>query len=308
MSTTQIPPANPAPSEQPSTRPLAGDLYDAQHWELAYTGRYGAPALLVQLQDDLTHSRKREAFWISVVVHLVFVLLIVNSQRIGGWVPRRNVIVMNPNDKDKNLTYLELPADEQKVTKRPDTKIISDKDRIASSRAPQVNRDELKKILDAGRTGRPGPTAPPVQQPAPAPQQVQPAQPQPQAAPPPKPQDQQMVAKLQAPPVETPKPSFNTSPMSAGSAIEQAARAAAANRGGYGGDSGDAGTYGQAPGRRATAAMGPLDVLSDTMGVDFGPYLQRVVHDVRLNWYNLIPESARAPLMKKGKGPLSLPS
>jgi TonB family protein len=47
--------------------------------------------------------------------------------------------------------------------------------------------------------------------------------------------------------------------------------------------------------------MGPLEVLSDTMGVDFGPYLQRVLHDVKMNWYNLIPESARAPLMKKGK-------
>jgi TonB family protein len=52
---------------------------------------------------------------------------------------------------------------------------------------------------------------------------------------------------------------------------------------------------------KATAAMGPLEVLTDTMGVDFGPYLQRVIHDVRMNWYNLIPESARAPLMKKGK-------
>jgi TonB family protein len=34
------------------------------------------------------------------------------------------------------------------------------------------------------------------------------------------------------------------------------------------------------------------------MGVDFGPYLARVLHDVKQNWYNLIPESA---MMKKGK-------
>jgi outer membrane biosynthesis protein TonB len=299
MSTTQIPPVNPAP---PPSRPLAGDLYDAQHWEVAYTGSYGAPALLVKLQDELTEAGKREAFWISVVVHLVLVILLVNSQKIANLMPQRAYMKVNPNERDKNLTYLELPPDEQKLTKRPDTKIISDKDRSASTRAPQVNRDDLKKILDAGRTGRPGPVAPPVQQPAPAPQQAQqPPQPQPQAAPPPKPQDQQMEAKLQSPPVETPKPSFNTSPMSAGSAIDQAARAVAANRGGYGADTGDNGNYGQAPGRKATAAVGPLEVLSDTMGVDFDPYLKRVVHDVRINWYNLIPESARAPLMKKGK-------
>jgi TonB family protein len=47
--------------------------------------------------------------------------------------------------------------------------------------------------------------------------------------------------------------------------------------------------------------MGQLDVLTDTQGVDFGPYLKRVVDDVRRNWYELIPESARPPIMKKGK-------
>jgi hypothetical protein len=45
----------------------------------------------------------------------------------------------------------------------------------------------------------------------------------------------------------------------------------------------------------------PIEVLSDTRGVDFGPYLSRVAHVVRLNWYNLIPEIARPPLLKKGK-------
>jgi hypothetical protein len=44
-----------------------------------------------------------------------------------------------------------------------------------------------------------------------------------------------------------------------------------------------------------------LVILTDAKGVDFGPYFQRVLHDVRMNWYNQIPESARAPLMKKGK-------
>ena len=52
---------------------------------------------------------------------------------------------------------------------------------------------------------------------------------------------------------------------------------------------------------KVTAAIGPLEVLTDTMGVDFGPYLQRVIHDVRMNWYNVIPDSARSPVRKKGK-------
>jgi TonB family protein len=47
---------------------------------------------------------------------------------------------------------------------------------------------------------------------------------------------------------------------------------------------------------------GPIEILTDTMGVDFKPYVRQVVlPTVRTNWYNLIPASARAPLMKKGK-------
>jgi TonB family protein len=44
--------------------------------------------------------------------------------------------------------------------------------------------------------------------------------------------------------------------------------------------------------------LGGLDILSDTQGVDFGPYLQRLLHDVKENWYHLIPASAS---MRRGK-------
>jgi len=83
--------------------------------------------------------------------------------------------------------------------------------------------------------------------------------------------------------------------MSAGSAIQQATQAAAANRAsGGGGDEGDFGLNRGAHGRQ----YGNLEILSDTKGVDFGPYLQRILQDVKANWYHLIPESAE---MKKGK-------
>jgi TonB family protein len=259
---------------------------------------HDVPALLIQLQDDLSRSRQREAFWISVVVHLAIVILVVNSARLEGLMHRRSVILVSPQDlvKQKELTYLELPPDEQKVSKRPDTNRISDKDRIATSKAPQLDRKELKKILDSARPGPP--SAPAQRQPAaPAPAAQAPQAAPEQSAPPPAP-DQNQVARLQTPPAERPAPSFSTGAMSAGSAIEQAARAAASNRGGYGGDGGD---YGLGQGKQGGQAIGPMDVLSDTMGVDFGPYLARVLHDVRENWYRIIPESARAPLMKKGK-------
>jgi TonB family protein len=82
--------------------------------------------------------------------------------------------------------------------------------------------------------------------------------------------------------------------MSAGSAIQEATRGAAARRGGGGGQEGDFGLGTGAHGRQT----GALEILSDTQGVDFGPYLQRILQDVKDNWYRLIPESAE---MKKGK-------
>jgi TonB family protein len=109
-----------------------------------------------------------------------------------------------------------------------------------------------------------------------------------------------MQVRLEPPSVAN-RSAFET-PLSAGQAIQQAARAAAAGRMGGAriGGGGEGGDYGMG-GRGAGRVNSDLDIMSDTMGVDFGPYLSRVLHDVRMNWYSLIPEVARAPLMKKGK-------
>ncbi len=45
----------------------------------------------------------------------------------------------------------------------------------------------------------------------------------------------------------------------------------------------------------------PTEILSDTRGVDFGPYLKQVVPKIRASWYSLIPEKAKPPLVKRGK-------
>ena len=102
------------------------------------------------------------------------------------------------------------------------------------------------------------------------------------------------TAQLQVP--ARPNNSFSkySTGMSAGSAIQQATQAVAANRGMGGGQDGNFGLGTGAHG----AQMGPFEVLSDTQGVDFGPYLQRIVQEVREHWYQLIPVSAE---MKKGK-------
>jgi len=305
MASTQTPTENPTPSIPPPKQEPS-DLYDARYWESAYRNIDEPPALLLKLQDDLTQSRRREAFWISVVVHLVVVLLVFNSDKLVRLLPRQTAMVMNPEvmPRDKDLTYLELPPDAQKVPKPRDTNIISDKDRVATSKAPDLDRKELKKILDSSRPGRPGPMAPPspsqqpspqaaASAPAPTPQSQQGEQ-SAQVPPPPSPQNQ--IAKLQTPRVGSQNP-FNTGPQYAGSQIAQATRAVGSNPGGYSGGGGD---FGLGTGKQGRA-FGNLDVLSDTMGVDFSSYLAQVLYRVKASWYNQIPESAKAPIMKKGK-------
>jgi hypothetical protein len=53
------------------------------------------------------------------------------------------------------------------------------------------------------------------------------------------------------------------------------------------------------PLEQARPGYGPVEVLTDTQGVDFGPYLRdAVLPTVRRNWYSVIPESVQ---QKKGK-------
>lgn len=260
---------------------------------------HSVPILLIQLQDELTRSRRREALWLSIILHMIVIAALLFGPKI---LPGRNAVILaTPGDliSNRELTYLEAAPDRQNVPKPRDTDIISDKNRIAMSRSPKLNRDELKKILDSSRPGAPGVTAPPPS-PAAGQQVAQAAPQQQQSAPPPPPaSSQNSLLELQRRAQAQPGRNVFANPggMSAGSLIDQAARATASSRGGGIGVGGDYGAGITGSG----AVQGNMEVLSDTMGVDFGPYLSRVLHDVKQNWYALIPEVARAPLMKKGK-------
>jgi len=296
MPITQIPFQDPAaPPEKPQLEQLR--LYD-QVWEIADPELDSrVPHLLIQLQDDLERSRKREAAWISIIVHLVLAIVLWNFKLIEKYIPWYPVTVQSVDPtKDKNLTFLALPPDLQKATRRPNTNIASDKDRIAMTRHPELDPKELRKILASPPPGAPGVNAPRAPQAAPpAIAQNQPQVQSPQQGPPPRPQfDSNQTAQLQAP--ARPNNTFSkyAAGMTPGQAIQQAAEGAAANRAGGAGQQGDFGLGRGARGR----PVGNLEVLSDTQGVDFGPYLQRILQDVRENWYHLIPESAA---IKKGK-------
>jgi len=294
MPITQIPFQDPvAPPEKPQPEQLG--LYDARDWETAYRDLDAhVPHLLIQLQDDLSRSRRREAAWISIITHLVLIILVVNFQRFEKYIPfwHPAVVLPSQNVNNKDVTFLALPPDMQKVPRKPNTNVMSDKDRVAMTRHPELDLKELRKSLVTPPPGRPGASGPPAQQqPTPGIAQNQPVpQSQPQQAP------NQEISQLQTPS----KPNISdfrkyAGSMSAGSAVNEAARAAAATRGaGQQGSGGDFGLGTGAHGRQT----GALEILSDTQGVDFGPYLQRILQEVKDNWYRLIPESAE---MKKGK-------
>jgi TonB family protein len=295
MPITQIPFQDPvAPPEKPQPEQLG--LYDQQDWETAYRELDArVPHLIIQLQDDLQRSRKREAVWLSIILHLVVFIALWNLPLIEKTLGWHRVAVVPVNAmQDKNVTFLPLPPDLQKHVHRPNTNIASDKDRIAMTRHPEPG------TLASPRPGSPGMRGPRGAQAAPAPQQStaqnQTPQQQPQQAQPTqRPQFQSnQTAQLQTPPQPNNSFSKYMGPMTAGDAIQQATQAAADRRAAGGGDGGD---YGLGKGSRGPQ-MGPFEILSDTQGVDFGPYLQRILEDVRQNWYHLIPESAE---MKKGK-------
>jgi TonB family protein len=308
MASILIPPDTPAPVPPSEDRQLA-------LWEAAHGGELDlTPHMLLQLEDDLERSRMREAFWISVVVHLMVVIILAMSPK---WFPAmmNGVILTTPQDllKNQQMTYLDLPPDLQKAPKvAPKTDVLSDKNRIAESRHPSLDKKTLEELK---RAGPPKMQAPPSQQ-----QQQQAAQQAQQARqqtpqqqqPQPNQQNQQTAQTQPANPIQNPRlpspppegtakfPGNLAGMMSPGSSIEQAARAVAEHRGGasYGGGGG--GDYGAGPGGSARV-RGNLEVLSDTQGVDFGPYLERVLQIVRMNWYNIIPEEARPPMLKKGR-------
>ena len=155
---------------------------------------------------------------------------------------------------------------------------------------------------------------------APAPQPVQPApRPsastkalpsaptpnlQPSTAPPnvPMPSAPQPVSPRAPPPVvaeaprpqPTTRPNFGGVPQSAADSIQQAIHSATRGGGGGGG-----GAVSRSHGG-TDLGMGPAEILSDTQGVNFNPYLQRILREIYDQWIPLIPEEARPPLRKSG--------
>jgi TonB family protein len=256
---------------------------------------------LLHVIDELEGSRNwvslREKLWIALIIHMLVAWYLLYGPKYIY-----HVRVVDPSvimkQRQKDLTFLDLPPDALKQIKPKPNNVLSDRDRVAQTPHPTLDRKTLEQLQAMRRAG------PPKVEPAPPTQQAQmpniPAPPQPQVAqqraptPPAQPLPQNNQAKLEAPPT-APQPSFNAGAANPNEQMQQAMRQAMRGGGGqYGGDDGQ-GLPSQHQGLNSA-----VDVLSDTMGWDYGPYIQRVIWDTKRAWYPIIPESARPPLDKQG--------
>lgn len=283
-------PPNPAPPPTP-VKVRTGRFGELETHELIH--------LLDTLDDERARSRFREAIYISVIFYLAVGWFIFYGPQVLFHQPR----LINPADvlkqRDKELTFLDLPKDVAKELQHKPTKVISDRDRTQQAVKPTLDRKTLEQLQAMRRAGAPGaaaaaklPSAPQPAAPQPQPQAQQPAQP---PAPTPLPQRPPVEqAAVDAPRPAPTAPNFGQTGQSAGDAIRQATQQASQNRG-QGGD------YGANLPVTHQGLNTGVDVLSDTMGVNFGPYLTRILREIKATWLPLIPEEARPPLNKQGE-------
>ena len=303
MAITEVPTPPSAPTEPPS-----GPKFRRRSARYDELGADELLHLIDNLEDERSRARVREGIYVSLLAHVLVFLFILFGPRYILHQPK----VISPFDvlkqRQQDLTYLNLPPDALKKLKPHQPQALSDKDRVAQSQHPTLDRKTLEQLQAMRRAGppapRPAPVSPQQQAPAPQPQgspqtppqQQQPAeqqaQPQPKT-PPSQPLAPQPESAVEAPRQQPTQPNFRTG-VSAGEAIREAARGAAQSAP-SGGDYG-AGRVPQHPGINAGA-----EILSDTLGVDFGPYMQRVIAATYRSWLPIIPESARPPLDKQGK-------
>lgn len=308
------------PVEPPETEASSGDEVNAETGveagEGAVSSNGHAPVLrysryqeldhtdllhiIEELEDNRNWTSLREKLWIALIIHLIVVWFLLYGEK---YVFPHPVRVVTPQaqlkQERKHLTFLALPKDLQKVLKPPPTHIISDQNRIAETPHPKPVLKTPQQLQAMQRSGPPKIASPnlPRQTPAPAARRPQPQQEEAQShpRPPAQPLPQNNHAQLTAPP-QAPVPNFRTGPTNPNSQLQnemrQAMRGSLGQMGGNNGMNAPSAHQGE---------YGAVDILSDTLGVNFGPYIQRVIYDTERAWYPIIPDEARPPFNKQGQ-------
>ncbi len=247
--------------------------------------------LLDTMEDERSRARFRESVYLSVFVWIAIALIALFGPKYLWHAPK--VVLPSEVLRQRELTTLTAPT-----LTAP---------RLRSSPPPAIDSRTLEHLrATAPRT--PAPPAPRAEQPTPRPSATSrplPSAPtphlQPSTAPPnvPMTSTPQPVSPRTPPPVvaEAPRPqptrpNFGGVPQSAADSIQQAIHSATRGGGGGGAVSHNRGG--------TDLGMGPAEILSDTQGVNFQPYLRRILQEIYDQWIPLIPEEARPPLRKSG--------
>jgi outer membrane biosynthesis protein TonB len=267
-------PPNSAPPVQP-VKVRTGRFGELEEHELIH--------LLDSLDDERSKARFRESIYISVIVYLGIIWFLFYGPRVLFHQPRLISPVEVLKERDKQLTFLDSPKDLAKLA--PRSKAVTEKNHSQPLDQKTLKQLEAMRKAQAPAPPEPQPAAPSQTAPTPTPPAPQP--------PPPAPQPNQQ-ALVEAPRPAPTRPNFGNPNQSPGDAIRNAARDAARDHGG--------GDYAPAPGGGGRSGMGTgVEVLSDMQGVDFGPYIRKILGDIKRNWIPLIPEEARPPLNKQGE-------
>jgi TonB family protein len=252
------------------------------------------PQLLIRWERESVRARDRESRLAALVLHLSFITMILISPRMftGQPLSAAELELIRPD-----VTVLYLPSDALPIPEpqTPPDLTPEERRRAVTRGALTIDPDELRRII-APPSPPDGSAAPPSLPPgrpglaAPAPGRG-PRMPESSGGEPELSRNQ--IARLEDLPEiqRDPNSTLQLPRQSPGRTIEEALRQGEGSSGrSTRALPGDNGLGGQVQPNFNT----PLPtILSDTRGVDFTPYLIRLLRKVRANWYATIPESAR---------------
>jgi hypothetical protein len=245
-----------------------------------------------QYEDERRWQRIREGIWISIIIHIIFFSGLTFIPR---YIFHQNELIdpIQAIKDRKDLTYLdELPDALKEIQKaRPKPKTLKPNE----TQVDKKTLDALKALEQA--KPKPAPPAPEQAQATPPTPQVQTPQPQqPQGAAPPStapPVPNPQIALDTPRPAPVPaRPNFSLGSQNPADQLRQAMRDSRWQSG--------VGISGPGLAQHSGAAGG-AEILSDTQGVDFGPYMQKVIRETYRTWDPLIPEEVNPPILKRGE-------
>jgi TonB family protein len=264
------------------------------------------PELHLFLEEDSEAAkwRRRTLFLLAVVLEGVFILSLAPLSR---WLQRHEQLVRleaASEQAPEHTTFLVMPPDLEKELRAPKTPIISNKNRLARGASPVIKPNGLPMPYLRGNTHLPKlaggspppppkrmipPAAPARSAPPKTARETPPPKPQP---PPPQPKQKIMLSDVTPPPRSNPQLEARLGLATPGEALQQSVQEAARGRS-AGAIPGPGYSVNQLNNVNPNFSIpGPI-ILSNTRGVDFGPYLAEILMIVKQNWYAVIPEAAR---------------